>query len=205
MCGIRRIEDALSAAALGVDAVGFMFYKKSPRYIAPWEAVKITNVLPPFISKVGVFVNASAAEVESTLNIVHMDILQLHGEESPELCRSYNRPYIKAVRVRDRVDINALITRYADAIALLLDSFVEESRGGTGQQFDWSKISTDFNEKIILAGGLTAGNVAHAIDMVAPVAVDVSSSVENQPGVKDAEKMARFMREVMHAGQYATG
>lgn len=199
VCGITRIEDAIHAVESGVDAVGFVFFEKSPRYINQGKAAEIAKVLPPFVSKVALFVNALEIEIRSVLDTVPVDLLQFHGEESPEECRSYGRPYIKAVRMHDDVDLFQLSDDYVDASALLLDSFVEGIQGGTGQTFDWSRVPSDLNKQIILAGGLTVENVADAIFKVSPYAVDVSAGVEIGKGIKDAAKMEEFIQEVMHA------
>ena len=199
VCGITRVEDGLNAAESGADAIGFVFYDKSPRYINVKKAAKIAKSLPPFISIVALFVNATDEEIRSVLDTVPVDILQFHGEESPEACQGYDRPYIKAIRMRDDVDLLKLSHDYADASALLLDSFVEGIQGGTGQKFDWSRVPSDIGKPIILAGGLTAGNVADAISIVSPFAVDVSGGVEIEKGIKDAAKIEEFIQEVLHA------
>lgn len=199
ICGITRVEDAISAVDSGADAIGFVFYEKSPRYVTQERAAEIVKKLPPFVSKVGLFVNTLNRGVRSVLNSVTLDTLQFHGEEEPEECRSYGLPYIKAIRMSDEVDLFQLSDKYADASALLLDSFVEGTQGGTGQKFDWSRAPSDFNQPITLAGGLTVENVATAILEVSPYAVDVSGGVEIEKGIKDAGKMEAFIREVNHA------
>ncbi len=193
------MEDALNAAASGADAIGFVFYEKSPRYITVKKAAEIAKSLPPFISKVALFVNASEKEIRSVLDTVPIDILQFHGEENPEACQRYGRPYIKAIRMHGDVDLYQLCDEYADARALLLDSYVEGIQGGTGRKFDWSRVPADLNKQIILAGGLTVENVADAIFNVSPYAVDVSGGVEIEKGIKDAEKIEEFIQEVLHA------
>ncbi len=199
VCGITRVEDALNAAESGADAIGFVFYEKSPRYITVKKAAEIAELLPPFVSKVALFVNASDEEIRTVLDTVPVDLLQFHGEESQKICQGYGWPYIKAIRMRDDVDLLQLSDDYADASALLLDSFVEGTQGGTGQKFDWSRVPSDLNKPIILAGGLTHENVAAAISEVSPYAVDVSGSVEIKKGIKDAEKIQEFILEVLHA------
>jgi len=199
VCGITRIEDALSAVDSGANAIGFVFYEKSPRYIQEEKAADIAGELPPFVTKVALFVNASEEKIRSVLESVPVDILQFHGEETPEECRSYGRPYIKAVRMHDDVDLFQISGDYFDASALLLDSFVEGTQGGTGKTFDWSIVPSNLNKRIILAGGLTAANVADAISKVSPYAVDVSGGVEIKKGIKDAAKIEEFIQEVMHA------
>ncbi|MBI4006576.1 MAG: phosphoribosylanthranilate isomerase [Gammaproteobacteria bacterium] len=199
ICGITRPEDAVAAAHLGADAIGLVFYADSPRAVTIDIARKITSVLPPFVSKVGLFVNASPEEINKILENVTLDFLQFHGDENPEQCRYYSKPYIKAVRMQNAVDLNKITDCYSDAIALLLDTYVEGIRGGTGETFDWTRIPADLGKPVILAGGLTAGNVAHAIRQVSPYAVDVSGGVESNKGIKDAGKMAEFIREVRRA------
>ncbi len=199
VCGITRVEDALNAVESGADAIGLVFYEKSPRYITVKKAVEIAESLPPFVSKVALFVNASDEVIRTVLDIVPVDILQFHGEESQKICQGYGWPYIKAIRMRDDVDLLKLSHVYADASALLLDSFVEGTQGGTGQKFDWSRVPADLDKPIILAGGLTAENVAAAITEVSPYAVDVSGGVEIEKGIKDAAKIEEFIQEVLHA------
>lgn len=199
VCGITRVEDAINAVESGADAIGFVFFEKSPRYINKEMADEIAKVLPPFISKVALFVNASEIEIKSVLETVPVDLLQFHGEERPEECRCYGRPYIKAVRMNNNVDLYKICDDYADASALLLDSFIEGTQGGTGQTFDWSRVPSDLTKQIILAGGLTVENVAGAISKVSPYAVDVSGGVESEKGIKDAAKMEKFIQEVLHA------
>lgn len=199
ICGITRVEDALHATRSGADAIGFVFYEKSPRYIIAEKAAEIARSLPPFISIVALFVNATDETINSVLDMVPVDVLQFHGEENQQMCQCYDRPYIKAIRMRDNIDILKLNNEYTGASALLLDSFVQGIQGGTGQKFDWSKVPTDLDKPIILAGGLTAKNVAAAILQVCPYAVDVSGGVEIQHGIKDAAKIETFIQEVLHA------
>lgn len=199
ICGITRPQDALAAAHLGADAIGLVFYPASPRAVSIEAANAIIDVLPPFVCKVGLFVNATPDEISRILNEVALDLLQFHGDEKPEQCTGYSKPFIKAVRMQDNVDLNAVANRYADAGALLLDSFVEGLHGGTGQVFDWSRIPANPGKPLILAGGLTPANVATAINNVRPYAVDVSGGVESAKGIKDAQKIAEFIKEVRNA------
>ncbi len=199
ICGITRAEDALNAVESGADAIGFVFYAKSPRYITVQKAAEIAKSLPPFVSIVALFVDAENEEINSVLDSVPVDILQFHGEESQKICQSYDRPYIKAIKMRDDVNLVQLSNDYTDAIALLLDSFVEGTQGGTGQKFDWSRVPPDLNKPIILAGGLSPENVAAAISEIAPYAVDVSGGVEIEKGIKDAAKIEEFIQEVLYA------
>ncbi len=199
VCGFTRVEDAISAVESGADAIGLVFFEESPRCINHEKAAEIVKALPPFVSKVALFVNALETEIRSVLDTVSIDLLQFHGEESPEECRRYNMPYIKAVRMHEDIDLFQLSGDYSDASALLLDSFVVGVHGGTGQRFDWSRIPSDLNQQIILAGGLTTNNVAAAIHEVSPYAVDVSGGVEIGKGIKDVVMIEEFIQEVMHA------
>ena len=199
ICGITRVEDALMAIKLGADAIGLVFYPDSPRAVSIDTARRITGMLPPFVTRVGLFVNSVSDEIENVLCAVTLDVLQFHGDEQPVECERYSKPYIKAVRMHDKVDVCMEAQRYAGASALLLDTYIENQRGGTGESFDWSRIPANAGKPIILAGGLTAGNVAAAIRQTLPYAVDVSGGVESGKGIKDAHKMAEFIREVRYA------
>ena len=196
ICGITRIEDALAAVAAGADAIGFVFYAKSPRAVSAGQARAIIAALPPFVTTVGLFVNASACELNETLDAVPLDLLQFHGDETAEHCEGFHRPYIKALRVKAGDDIAAACAAYKSASGILLDAYVDGVPGGTGQAFDWSLIPQDLSKPIILAGGLSAGNVRQAIDRVQPYAVDVSGGVEKSKGIKDHDKIRAFMQAV---------
>lgn len=201
ICGITRAEDGLAAARAGADAIGLVFYAKSPRNVAPGPAAEISDALPPFVTRVALFVNPTVEEVETVLRRVRPDVLQFHGEESPAFCRSFGTPYLKAARVRPGVDLLQFAALYADAQGLLLDAWSEGAHGGTGERFDWALIPPDLTRPVILAGGLHAGNVAEAIRAVRPWAVDVSSGVEASKGIKDAARIAAFMKEVRNADE----
>lgn len=196
ICGITRIDDALAAVAAGADAIGFVFYAKSPRAVTAAQARAIIAALPPFVTTVGLFVNASTCELNETLDAVPLDLLQFHGDETPEQCEGYHRPYIKALRVKSGDDIAAACAAYASASGILLDTYVEGVPGGTGQAFDWSLIPQGLSKPIILAGGLSVQNVAQAIAQVQPYAVDVSGGVEKSKGIKDHDKIRAFMQAV---------
>ncbi len=198
ICGITRHEDALDAARLGADAIGLVFYAPSPRAVGIAQAQDIVRGLPAFVTVVGLFVNATADEIRAVLTQVRLDTLQFHGDETPEQCRAYARPYIKAVSMRVGVDLRACARDYADSAALLLDTHDERTPGGTGQTFDWSRIPGDLDKALILAGGLTPDNVAQAVRQVRPYAVDVSGGVETAKGIKSHQQMARFINEVNH-------
>ncbi|MHB8535847.1 MAG: phosphoribosylanthranilate isomerase [Sulfuricaulis sp.] len=199
ICGITRIEDALAAAQAGVDAIGFVFDLKSPRHIHPDQALKIARALPPFITVVGLFVNAAPDTIEGVLSHVPLDLIQFHGNEKPEQCRRYHRSYIKALHMQSDIDLHAQARLYGDATGLLLDSYVANAAGGSGQAFDWSRVPRDLGKPVVLAGGLTPENVGAAVRQLHPYAVDVSSGVEQDKGVKDAGKMSAFIEAVRTA------
>lgn len=199
ICGITRIEDGLAAAAAGADAIGLVFYGKSPRAVSVQQARTIVAALPPFVTTVGLFVDASPCELGEILDAVPLDLLQFHGDETPAYCEGWRRPYIKALRVKPGDDIGAQIDAYAGARGVLLDTFVPGVPGGTGEAFDWSLVPRAASKPIILAGGLTPENVAAAIAQVRPYAVDVSGGVEASKGIKDGEKIKRFMQAVKQA------
>ena len=199
VCGLTREEDALTAAALGAHALGFVFYPRSPRYVSPQQATSIARRLPPFVTVVGLFVNADAAEVNAVLRTIPLDLLQFHGDEAPDYCAQFGRPYIKALRVRPGADLLQYAYQFAGARGLLLDAFVEGIPGGTGSSFDWSLIPASLPLPVVLSGGLNAANVGAAIRRVRPCAVDVSSGVEAAPGIKDVQKMREFFKGVRNA------
>ena len=199
ICGITRIEDALAAAEAGADAIGFVFYAKSPRAVDVRQARAIITELPPFVTTVGLFVNASRCELNEILEVVPLDLLQFHGDETPQDCEGYHRPWIKALRVRPGDDLEAACRLYAGARGILLDTYVPGVPGGTGEAFDWSLVPARLSKPIILAGGLSADNVGQAIAQVRPYAVDVSGGVEQAKGIKDAAKIEAFMRAVKQA------
>lgn len=196
ICGITRIEDALIAAEAGADAIGLVFYAKSPRAVSIQQARDIVAALPAFVTTVGLFVNASREKLNDVLAGVALDLLQFHGDESPAECESYQRPYIKALRVKPGDDIAQLAAPYAKARGILLDTYVPGVPGGTGAAFDWSLVPSGLLQPVILAGGLSAANVQAAIEQVRPYAVDVSGGVEAGKGIKDAAKIRAFMQAV---------
>jgi phosphoribosylanthranilate isomerase len=196
ICGITRVEDALAAVGRGADALGWVFYDKSPRHVSLQQAAPIVRAIPPFVSKVALFVNPSVEQVRAAMAAMPLDVLQFHGEEEAAFCAQFGLPYLKAIRVKIGVDLVQYAARYATAQGLLLDAFVEGTHGGTGAAFDWSLIPRQLPLPVILSGGLHAGNVAEAIRQVRPYAVDVSSGVEVAKGIKDAAKIAGFIEEV---------
>ena len=199
ICGITRVEDALEAIKQGADAIGLVFYAKSPRNVTPAQAAEIVSKIPAFITAVGLFVDAEPAFIQEVLSMVSLDLLQFHGDETPSECRQYSRPYMKAIRVKTDTNLVQYTADYADARALLLDAFAEGVPGGTGQVFDWKLIPQNLTLPVVLAGGLNAENVAQAISAVKPYAVDVSGGVEASKGIKDVAKIAAFMRGVSNA------
>lgn len=199
ICGITRLEDALVAAAAGADALGFVFYDQSPRNIDVVHASSIISALPPFVTTVGLFVNAKDKDVRAVLDQVPLDMLQFHGAESPEYCRQFARPYMKAIRMRADIDLAVEATRFESAQALLVDAYVAGIEGGSGECFDWTRIPKDLAKPVVLAGGLEPANVGEAIRIARPYAVDVSSGVEQNKGIKDAAKIASFIKEVENA------
>ena len=196
ICSITRVEDARAAVVAGADAIGLVFAPKSPRVVSIEQARDIAAVVPPFVSVVGLFVDDSEERVREVLNGVRLSLLQFHGSEAPEQCRLFDRPYIKAIRMRPDVNLSAEEQRYADATGLLLDAFDDGIAGGTGRTFDWTQIPARRTKSIVLAGGLNADNVAEAIRRVRPDAVDVSSGVEVAKGIKDSAKIAAFIAAV---------
>ncbi len=199
ICGITREQDALAAAHCGANAVGFVFYAKSPRAVTPARAAALMRVLPPFVTSVALFVDADVAAVKHTMAMARADLLQFHGDESPAYCRQFGVPYLKALRVRPGVDLLQYARDYHDAKALLLDAYVEGTPGGTGATFDWALIPKNLPLPVVLSGGLTPENVTVAIKAVRPWAVDVSSGVESARGIKDAAKIAAFVTGVRNA------
>lgn len=204
ICGITRPEDGLAAARAGADAIGLVFYEPSPRCVSLEQARAVVAALPPFVSVVGLFVDAPIEQLTETLAAVHLDLLQFHGKESPDSCRVWGRPYIKALRMREGLDVHQAAVDYSDATGLLLDSYQPGVPGGTGQAFDWSRIPADVPKPIILAGGLDPDNVAEAVRQVRPYAVDVSGGVEAAKGIKDAAKIEQLIRGVARVEQHAT-
>ena len=196
VCGITRSEDALSAIELGADALGFVFWPKSSRSVTPDIVCQIESILPPFINKVGVYVDPTPDWVAETSAAGCLSLLQFHGDESPEFCDQFSLPYIKAIRVKDGIDLLQYATRYRNARGLLLDTYTAGMPGGTGHVFDWALVPQDLPLPVILSGGLNPNNVASAIMQTRPWAVDVSSGVEATKGIKDKTKIAAFMQGV---------
>lgn len=196
ICGITRPEDAAAAVAAGADALGFVFYAPSPRYVTAERAAGIIADVPPFVATVGLFVNASEDEVRAVLDVVPLSLLQFHGDEDNAFCGRFGRPWIKALAVRPEQDTMAAIAAYPDASGILLDAWHPDLRGGTGHTFDWAGFPAQAGKPLILAGGLTPENVAQAILQTHPYAVDVSGGVEMAKGIKDARLIESFVTEV---------
>ena len=194
ICGFTEAENARQAAIAGVDAIGLVFYDKSPRNIDILRAQEIIEALPPFVNRVGLFVNANPSFVDEVLCEVSLDTLQFHGDESPLDCSQYQMPFIKSLRVKPATNVLQVADEFSSASAILLDSFNPSAYGGTGEAFDWSLACVDISLPIILAGGLNETNVSAAISQVKPYAVDASSGVESAPGVKDIDKIVAFIR-----------
>ncbi len=200
ICGITNLEDALAAIDAGCDAVGFAFYKKSPRYIAPEKAAEIINRLPPFVMPVAIFVNEREEKIRDIMFTTGIKVVQFHGEESPEFCERFATRAIKAFQVKDKESLKHMVHYHVSA--LLLDSYREGLRGGTGVTFDWhlAVVAKTFG-RVILAGGLTPENVAEAVKLVQPYAVDVAGGVEKEKGIKDYGKIKKFISEVRKAAR----
>jgi phosphoribosylanthranilate isomerase len=203
ICGLTRVEDLTAAIEAGTDAIGLVFYPPSPRYVDLETAAELARAVQPFVTIVGLFVNADPRVVKETLAALPIHLLQFHGDEDEDYCRQFDRPYVKAARVKAGVDLVQYAAAFPSAQAIVLDAFVE-GFGGGGKVFDWSLIPDGLGKPVVLSGGLDAGNVGEAIARVRPAAVDVSSGVEAAKGVKDADKMRSFVAAVRAAGLMQT-
>lgn len=208
ICGITRTDDVKLAVNAGVDALGLVFYDKSPRFITNQQAIEISQAIPSFVSCVALFKDADEQQIEAVLNVVNVDLIQFHGSETVEFCEQFSRPYIKALGMKgSNCDVNYLIAKaeeYYTAKALLLDGHAPGEAGGTGETFDWATLTSAGNttmQSIILAGGLTPDNIKSAIKIAHPYAVDISSGVESSPGIKDKTKVDAFMQQVAAANE----
>lgn len=199
ICGITSLEDAQVCAYLGVDAIGFVFYENSPRFIQASIAKEIVRDIKPFVSCVGLFVDAKKDYIKNIIDQVPLDMLQFHGQESEEACALYNKPYIKAIRMREDINLSKEIAKYPLTNAILLDSYAKGISGGTGVIFNWDMVPKNITKPIILAGGLNSVNVKDAIKKIRPYAVDVSGGVEIEKGRKDPNKIKKFINEVINA------
>lgn len=196
ICGFTQVDDAVAAAKQGVDAIGLVFYPPSPRNVSIEQAENIVNALPAFVTVVALFVDEQESQVREVLSKVSIDCLQFHGDETAEACRLYNKPYMKAIRMKPEMDVMAIAEEYKDASALLLDAYHPGIKGGSGSQFDWGLIPNDCALPVVLAGGLNVGNAMQAVQSVRPYALDVSSGVESSKGIKDVAKMAAFIQAI---------
>lgn len=203
VCGITRPEDGQAAAQLGVDAIGLVFYAGSSRYVEPPAARAVIAALPPFVTTVGLFMDAEAEQVRTVLAGLPLDLLQFHGDEPPDYCGSFGRPYIKAVPMAADADPGAYARRFGAAAGVLLDSHGGGRIGGSGERFDWGRIPADLGKPLILAGGLGPDTVAEAVARVRPYAVDVSSGVESAKGIKDPALIRAFMRGIQRGDSRA--
>ena len=199
-CGITNINDAISASDLGADALGFVFYPKSSRFISPKKASEIIHKLPPFISTVGLFVNQSKLDVEEAIKTCPLNLLQFHGDEDELFCNQFNFPYIKAISMKPDVNLLKCIDDFDSAKALLLDSYSEDTRGGSGMVFDWKSIPLNTPKPFIVAGGLNPNNVKSLLELIDLYGVDVSSGIESGKGLKDYQLMKDFILGVKNAG-----
>lgn len=199
ICGLTRVEDVRDAVDAGADAIGLVFYPPSPRHVDLQTASILASAIPPLVTIVGLFVNADPVLVRETLAAVPIHLLQFHGDEDESYCRQFDRPYMKAARVRPGMDLVQYAAAFPSAQAILLDAFVD-GYGGGGKVFDWSLVPPVLGKPLVLSGGLDAGNVGDAIRRLRPAAVDVSSGVEAAKGIKDAEKIRAFVAAVRLAG-----
>ena len=196
ICGLTRVEDALAAVQCGADALGLVFYPKSPRVVSIEVARSIIERVPPFVTIVGLFVNENKGTIADILSNVRLDLLQFHGDEAEADCQGFGRPFIKAIRMRPDLDLPATMALYPGASGFLVDAFDADAMGGTGRAFDWGRLTPLLARQLIVAGGLRPDNVAEALTALRPYALDVSSGVEAQKGIKDEAKMAAFLSEV---------
>ncbi len=199
ICGITRPEDAETAFLAGADAIGLVFYPKSPRAVCLEQARAVVAAAPALVTTVGLFVNADPGWLAEISRELSLGLVQLHGDESPDYCESLGLPWMKALRVMPGMDVARELDRYAGGSAILLDAYKKGVPGGTGERFDWSLVPPVSPLPLVLAGGLDAGNVGAAIDAVQPFAVDVSGGVEESPGIKAAERIRQFVSAVQQA------
>lgn len=203
ICGITRLDDLSLAIKYGADAVGFIFYKKSPRYVELAQAKMLTEATPAFVDTVAVFVDSTEEEVNAVLRQMPISLIQFNGRESAEFCGSFQHPYIKAIKMDEHVNLSDCEKAYKKAKGFLLDAYEPGQPCGSGEPFDWASIPAKLEKPLILASGLNSDNIGDAITQVKPYAVDVSRGVEHSPGVKDGEKIKSFMTEVKHADEQA--
>lgn len=200
ICGITREQDARTAVASGADAIGLVFYPQSPRFVSVEQACKIAGAVAPFVTLVGLFVNATPADIQNVLTAVPLNLLQFHGQETNQDCNEFGLPFIKSIAMKGETDLSSEIASYPDASGFLLDTWQPDTHGGGGKVFNWEQVADRPEADVILAGGLTPENVALAIQKVKPYAVDVSSGVESASGIKSAEKIRAFLAAVEQGG-----
>lgn len=198
-CGITNLDDAISAASLGADALGFVFYPQSARYISPNDAANIIEKLPPFITTIGLFVDQTADEVKEIITLCELNLLQFHGDEDEPFCSGFNLPYIKAISMKSGINLLKCEKEFYSAKALLLDTYADDAKGGTGKVFDWNSIPSNISKPLIIAGGLNPINVKDLLELIHPYAVDVSGGIERSKGLKDYELMKNFILGVTNA------
>lgn len=196
ICGITRVEDAAAVVRAGADALGLVFYPDSPRFVTAACAREIAGSVAPFVTVVGLFVNATPDSIQQVIDRVPVGLLQFHGDEDNDSCKSFGLPFIKSIAMREGMDVRSRMEHYPDASGFLLDAWQPQTHGGGGESFDWQAIPESLPVPLILAGGLTPGNVRAAISTARPYAVDVSSGVELAKGIKSADKIAAFMQGV---------
>lgn len=194
ICGITSVEDAAAAVQAGTDAIGLVFYSKSPRAVSVTQAAEIAQSVGPFVTVVGLFVNAEPGFVSSVLQQVPLHVLQFHGDETEEYCQQFQRPYFKALRMKEDLDVSAAMAKFPSAVGILLDAYRPGVPGGTGETFDWQRVPQNSSVPVVLAGGLNPNNVAQAVESTKIYGVDVSGGVEASPGKKDTDKMMAFVR-----------
>jgi len=200
ICGITNLQNAREACELGIDALGFVFFSESPRYIEPKKARAIINLLPSFILRVGLFVNSTKEEVLSAISESRVNMLQFHGDEDENFCNQFNLPYIKAISLKDGINLLEYCQLFASSSAILIDTYSQKMRGGTGKTFNWDLIPKELPLPLIIAGGLDSKNVSSLINSVKPYGVDVSGGVELDKGIKDYNMMKNFVLGVHNAG-----
>ncbi len=199
ICGLTRVDDAVAAVDAGVDAIGLVFYAKSPRAVTIEQAREIALAVGPFVTVTGLFVDADPKEVAGVLDRVPLHLLQFHGNESVIYCESFQRPYLKALRMKPDLNVGQAIDQYSSAVGILLDAYRPGVPGGTGESFDWGRVPIESSRPIVLAGGLSPDNVADAINSTRIYGVDVSGGVESAPGIKDPEKIQAFIQRARQA------
>jgi len=205
ICGIARVEDAQDAVRCGADAIGLVFYPDSPRFVSVEQARSIADAVSPFVTVVGLFVNPDPVQVRGVMDRLPLGLLQFHGQEANTDCKAYGLPFIKSIAMHEGTDSRAVMEGYPDAAGFLLDAWQPQTHGGSGVSFDWRQVPENPPAPLILAGGLTPGNINAAIKSVNPYAVDVSSGVESAKGIKSADKMLAFMKGVQDCGTNTDG